>query len=301
MKILITGGTGFIGFFLITKLIQEGHEVSILTRKENEGKNKSHNVFLILGDPAAPGSWQQEVKNYDAIINLAGASIFNRWTNEQKKLIRESRISTTRNIIDAMDGSTKGITLLNASAVGYYGLHGDKELTEEAPPGDDFLATVAREWEEEALRAKQKGVRVCLMRFGIVLGTDGGALGQMIRLFKKFLGGPIGKGNQWFSWVHVDDLTNAFSFLLKHPELEGPFNVCSPNPVRNRALAEAIGEALNRPSLIPTPSFMIRLMLGEFGSVILNGQKVLPRRLLENGFVFIYQDIDKAIAAIVCR
>ncbi len=201
--------------------------------------------------------------------------------------------------IDASSGKT--ITLLRTSAVGYYGFHGDEELTEEAPPGHDFLATVAREWEEEALRVQRKGVRVCITRFGIVLGTGGGALGEMIPLFKRFVGGPIGSGKQWFSWVHADDLTEVFSFLLKHPELSGPFNVCSPKPVRNRDLAKAIGKALHRPSFMPTPGFMVRLVLGEFGSVILKGQRVVPRRLIESGFVFKHQEIDEAIAGIVGR
>jgi hypothetical protein len=193
------------------------------------------------------------------------------------------------------------MTLISTSAVGYYGFHGDEELAEDAPPGHDFLATVAREWEEEALRAQQKGIKVCIARFGIVLGAGGGALGQMIPLFKKFVGGPLGGGKQWFSWVHADDLAEAFSFLLKHPELSGPFNMCSPEPVRNRDLAKAIGKALHRPSLMPAPGFMIRLVLGEFGSVLLQGQRVVPRRLLESGFVFKHPEIGEAIASIVRR
>jgi uncharacterized protein len=302
MKILITGGTGFIGSFLTTRLILDGHNVSVLIRNEKPGKTGSPDVFLIPGDPTVPGPWQQSIKNYDVIINLAGASIFSRWTAEQKKSIRESRINSTRNIVDAIDASSgKAVTLLSASAVGYYGFHGDEEVTEEVPPGGDFLATIAQEWEEEALRAKQKGVRVYITRFGIVLGTNGGVLDQMIPLFKNFIGGPIGNGKQWFSWVHVDDLTGAISFLLKHPELSGPFNVCSSKPVRNKELAKTIGKVLQRPSLMPMPSFMVRLVLGEFGSVILKGQKVIPRRLLENGYDFKYQDIDKAIASIVVR
>ncbi|MBN1625064.1 MAG: TIGR01777 family oxidoreductase [Deltaproteobacteria bacterium] len=300
MKILMTGGTGFIGSFLTDKFIRDGHEVSILIRKEIDIKKKSRNITFINGAPTVSGPWQHLVNNYDVIINLTGASIFSRWTGEQKKLIKETRINSTRNIVDALDANlSKAVTLFNASAVGYYGFHGDEELTEEAPPGNDFLATVAKEWEKEALEAKKKGVRVCIMRFGIVLGTDGGIIGRMIPLFKNFLGGPIGNGKQWFSWVHADDLTEAFSFLLKHPELSGPFNVCSPVPVRNKGLVKAIGKALKRPSLMPLPGFIIRLVLGEFGCVILKGQKVLPRRLIENGFIFKHQNIDDAIAAII--
>jgi hypothetical protein len=300
MKILMTGGTGFVGSFLAPRLAREGHEISILIRNENEKRKDSRDVFYILGDPSVSGGWQQTVNKYDAIINLAGASIFSRWTAKQKTAIRESRINTTRNIVNAIDAHTgKPFTLLSTSAVGYYGHRGDEKLTEETPPGNDFLAGITREWEKEAMMAKEKAVRVCILRFGIVLGANGGALGQMIPLFKKFVGGPIGNGKQWFSWVHVDDLTEVFSFLLKHPELSGPFNICSPKPVRNKELAKALGKSLHRPSFISTPAFMVRLVLGEFGSVILQGQRVLPTRLLENGFVFRHHEIDEAIATIV--
>jgi len=302
MKILISGGTGFVGSLLTSRLVRDGHEVSILVRNETEAKTGASDASFIHGDPTVPGPWQQAVMVHDAIINLAGASIFSRWTPQQKRAIRESRINTTRNIVESIDTrSGKTITLLSTSAVGYYGFHGDEELTEEDPPGHDFLATVAQEWEKEALRAKEKGARVCITRFGIVLGPNGGALGQMIPLFKKFVGGPIGSGRQWFSWIHSEDLTEAFSFLLKHQELSGPFNVCSPKPVRNNDLAKAIGKALHRPSFMPAPGFAIRLVLGEFGSVILKGQKVIPRRLIESGFIFKHPEIEEAIEAIIGR
>ena len=157
------------------------------------------------------------------------------------------------------------------------------------------------EWEGEALKAKEKGARVVITRFGIVMGEKGGALGQMIPLFKKFIGGPIGSGRQWFSWVHIKDLAEAFSFLLKHPEISGPVNVCAPNPVRNKDLAIALGKALHRPSFMPAPGFMIKLVLGEFGSVILEGQRVIPKRLLESGFAFKYPAIDKALQEVVVQ
>jgi uncharacterized protein (TIGR01777 family) len=191
------------------------------------------------------------------------------------------------------------MTLLSTSAVGYYGFHGDEEITEEFPPGTDWLAKVAVEWEGEALKAKDKGARVVVTRFGIVLGEKGGALGQMVPLFKKFIGGPIGSGKQWFSWIHIKDLAEAFAFLMKHPEISGSVNVCAPNPVRNKDLAKALGKVLHRPSFMPAPGFMIKLVLGEFGSVILEGQRVIPKRLLENGFVFQYPDIEKALQRIV--
>lgn len=300
MKILITGGTGFVGKQLTSRFIQEGNEVTILTRSLKEWGQLPKGISYLQGDPTQKGPWQETIPSHDVIINLAGASIFSKWSEEYKKLIRDSRVFTTRNIIEGIPSKfEKEISLFSTSAVGYYGFHGDEELDEESPPGNDFLARLAIEWEAEALKAKEKGTRVVITRFGIVLGEKGGALGQMIPLFKKFIGGPIGSGQQWFSWVHIKDLAEAFAFLIKHPEISGPVNVCSPNPVKNKDLAKALGRALHRPSFMPAPAFMIKLVLGEFGSVILEGQRVLPRRLLKKGFTFQYPDIDKALQSII--
>jgi uncharacterized protein (TIGR01777 family) len=300
MKILITGGTGFVGKQLISRFIQEGNEVTILTRSLKESGQLPKEISYLQGDPTQKGPWQEAIPSHDVIINLAGASIFSKWSDEYKKLIRDSRVFTTRNIIEGIPSKfEKRISLFSTSAVGYYGFHGDEELDEESPPGNDFLARLAIEWEVEALKAQDKGARVVITRFGIVLGEKGGALGQMIPLFKKFIGGPIGSGQQWFSWVHIKDLAEAFAFLIKHPEISGPINVCSPNPVKNKDLAKALGRALHRPSFMPAPAFMIKLVLGEFGSVILEGQRVLPRRLLKKGFTFQYPDIDKALQSII--
>jgi uncharacterized protein (TIGR01777 family) len=299
VKILITGGTGFVGTQLTSRLIQDGHEVTILTRSIKKSDKIPQGISYLEGDPTKKGPWQEAIKKHDVIINLAGASIFAKWTEEHKKAIRGSRVSTTQNIVEGIPSDqSKKITLFSTSAVGYYGFCGDEELVEDSPPGNDFLARIALKWEGEALKAREKGARVVITRFGIVMGEKGGALSQMIPLFKKYIGGPIGSGKQWFSWVHIKDLAEAFVFLLKHPEISGPVNVCSPNPVRNKDLAKALGKALHRPSFIPAPGFMVKLVLGEFGSVILEGQKVIPRRLLENGFVFQYADINKALQSI---
>ena len=299
MRVLVTGGTGFLGTYLTARLIQDGNEVTVLTRSAKGSKTPSPGISYLQGDPTQKGPWQESIRNHDAIINLAGASIFSRWTEAHKKLIVESRMTTTRNLVEGIPaGSVKKISLLSASAVGYYGFHGDEELTEESPRGDDFLARLADEWETQAFRAKEKGARVVVTRFGIVLGEKGGALGQMIPLFKKFIGGPIGSGRQWFSWIHIKDLAEAFVFLMKHPEISGPVNLCAPGPVRNKDLAKALGKALHRPSFMPAPGFMIKLALGEFGSVILEGQRVIPRRLLDGGFVFQYPEINKALRSL---
>ncbi len=299
MKVFMTGGTGFVGTSLTRQLIAHGHTVTILTTVPPASGTDLPGRFFIAGDPNHRGPWQSAVAEHDVIVNLAGASIFSRWTDRKKKILRSSRIDTTRHLVEALPQDARHITFFSTSAVGYYGFHGDEELAETSSAGDDFLAQLARDWEEEAFRAQEKGARVVVTRFGIVLGTGGGALGQMIPLFKLFLGGPLGSGRQWFSWVHMEDLTGAFVFLLQHPEIFGPVNVCSPHPVRNSDLGKAIGRILHRPAFMPAPGFMIRIILGEFGSVLLKGQRVVPRRLLDSGFRFSHPEIESALRSII--
>ena len=299
MKIFMTGGTGFVGTYLAGQLIREGHKVTILTPSLTGAELKMEGLTYLAGNPTIKGPWQDSVRAYDVIINLAGASIFSRWTEAQKKILLSSRIDTTRHLVEALPNDSNHIIFFSTSAVGYYGFHEDEELTESSPAGDDFLAHLARDWEVEALRAQTKGARVILTRFGIVLGKNGGALGQMIPLFKYFIGGPLGSGRQWFSWVHMADLAQAFIFLLAHKEISGAINLCSPNPVRNKDLGKAIGKVLHRPSFLPAPGFMIELILGEFGSVLLRGQRVIPRRLLDASFKFRYPDIEAALKSVI--
>jgi uncharacterized protein len=299
MNIFMTGGTGFVGTYLTKRLISEGHKVTILTQPQGGAELKTAGLTYLAGNPTIKGKWQDAVKEHDVIINLAGASIFSRWTPEQKKILLQSRIETTRNLVSALPDNSKHITFFSTSAVGYYGFHEDEELTENLPSGNDFLARLAYDWEQEALNAQDKGARVIITRFGIVLGKNGGALGQMLPLFKYFLGGPLGSGRQWFSWVHMHDLAEAFIFLLKHQEINGEVNLCSPKPVRNVDLGRAIGKILHRPSFMPAPGFMIKLILGEFGSVLLKGQRVIPRRLLDAGFKFKYPNIEDALRSII--
>jgi uncharacterized protein (TIGR01777 family) len=298
MKILITGGTGFVGSHLAPRLVEEGHEVGILTRRSVPRKESPKKMRFIVGDPTQKGPWQDAVADHDAFINLAGASIFRRWTPDYKKRISDSRILTTRHLVEAIPSGSKKI-LCSTSAVGYYGFHGDEILGESDPAGDDFLAQLAQDWETEALAAQKKGARVIITRFGIVMGKDGGAPELMALPFKWFVGGPLGSGNQWFSWIHAHDLVEGFLFLLTRPELSGPFNFTAPNPIQNRDMARILGKVIGRPSWIPAPGFMIKLLLGEFGSVILKGQRVMPKRLLDAGFSFQYPEMEGTLRTLL--
>lgn len=296
MRILVTGGTGFVGKALVGLLTARGHELLILTRSDRGTSGPSGAIRHIQGDPTRPGPWQDAAAEVDGVINLAGASIFQRWTPKAKQAIVDSRLSTTRHVVEAMCRRPEdGKVLLSTSAVGYYGFRQDEDLDESAPPGSDFLAELCRMWEAEAVEAEKAGVRVVRMRFGIVLGPDGGALGQMLPLFRKGLGGRLGSGRQWFSWIHHADLVRAVVFFLERPDASGPYNLTAPQPVRNIDLTRALSRALARPAWLPAPAPIMKLVLGEFGSVLLNGQKVLPRRLLESGFSFDFPSIDSAL------
>jgi uncharacterized protein (TIGR01777 family) len=297
MKIFMTGGTGFVGTNLTNRLVENGHRLTLLTRRIGERRPLPPGADYLEGDPTSPGPWQDRMAEHEVVINLAGTSIFKRWTNSAKKEILESRMRTTQNLVDALS-ARKGLNthFFSTSAVGYYGFHGDEDLDEDSPPGEDFLASLSVEWETLAMKAETHGARVVPLRFGIVLGKDGGALKQMIPLFKLYLGSPLGSGKQWFSWVHMEDLTRIYLFLLEELDISGPINCTSPNPVRNHELTKAIGEVLGKPTFMPAvPAFAMKMILGEFGSVLLKGQKVVPKRLLDMGFRFRFPEIKGAL------
>jgi uncharacterized protein (TIGR01777 family) len=298
MKILITGGSGFIGSNLSEYLLSRGHKVSAIGRSSDQHRIRHKDYRYIAADTTRPGNWQKEVEEAEAAVNLTGATIFKRWTTSYKKIIYDSRILTTRHVVAALPEGGK-ITLCSASGAGYYGNRGDDILKEDEDVGRDFLAGISRDWEKEALRAAAKGVRVAVMRFGVVLGKNGGALAKMIPAFKMFVGGSLGSGNQWFPWMHLEDLMAAILFVVEHQDVSGPLNFCAPNPIRYRELAKTLGEVLGRPSFMPAPAFMIRLAMGEFGDVFLNSQRIVPERLLRHGFGFQYPDIKGAIQAVV--
>lgn len=298
MKILVIGASGFIGAHLCASLLSRRHEVIGLGRSAAKSRIVHPRYRFVAADATRPGPWQQSLSGVDAVINLAGRSIFGRWTEAVKNEIRESRILTTRHAAQGL-ASGQATTFISASGMGFYGSRGDDVLTEDEPAGEDFLARLAVEWEREALGAADKGARVVLMRLGVVLGEGGGAMAQMLPAFKSFVGGPIGDGRQWFPWIHLDDLTAAVHFLLEQPGLSGPVNLCAPNPVQNRDLAAALGKALNRPAVMPAPAFVIRLALGEFAQVLLSSQRAIPKKLRQHRFSFRYPDIQAAVQAAV--
>lgn len=297
MRIFVTGGTGFIGKKLTKVLASQGHELYILTRSK-AGKTDTENIKYIEGNPISSGNWQNLIQDCDLVANLVGESINQRWNEDAKKRIRDSRIIATKNIVDAIPAGKK-LTLISTSAVGYYGFHEDEIIDESYPPGNDFLANVAKDWEKEALRAQEKGARVIITRFGIVIGEGGGILEKLIPIFKSYAGGPIGDGMQWFSWVYMDDLIKAYLFLINSKELEGPFNITSPNPVRNKDFSKALAKALNVFAIFSVPPFAIKLALGEFAEYSIKGQRVIPKRLLELGFQFNVPDIFDALKRVV--
>jgi uncharacterized protein (TIGR01777 family) len=301
MKIFLIGGTGFLGKYLCPVLFGEGHVLTMLARPGSDSESFRNAVSIIRGDPTQEGDWQESVAGHDAVINLAGASIFQRWTKKTKKVILESRVLATQNIVDALKGvQGREVCLLNASGVGYYGPCGDDIVDERNPPGDTFLAAVAESWESAAQKAENAGIRVVQCRFGIILGRNGGALGSMLPLFRLHLGGTWGRGEQWFSWIHEGDAAGIISFLLEHKEIKGPVNFTSPNPVTNREMVETLNIILNkRPYVGRLSKWFFQIILGEFTEVFLKGQKVLPRVLLQNDFNFRFPTLKEAIADLI--
>ena len=293
MKFLITGGTGFVGSFLTQQLLQNGHEVTVIGRSSAPVVRSGH-FHTISADTAQKGSWQHALRDRDVVINLAGMSIFQRWTRAHKQQIYDSRILTTRHVVEGMTGDCSQV-LISTSAVGYYGSRGDDILTEAEPCGNDFLSKVGKDWEHEAFEAEKKNIRVVAARFGVVLGKSGGALKQMITPFKWFAGGPMGSGRQWFSWIHIADLLAGLMFVLENAKIQGPVNLCSPAPVTSGELARTLGVVLGRPAVIPAPSMALRLILGEFAETLLSSQRAVPEKLLASGFVFKFPDLKDAL------
>ena len=298
MKIAITGALGFVGSNLSFFLTERGHDVIGIGRRMPARPIPSKNYTFVKGDTTMEGEWRKMAAEADGIVNLAGRTIFNIWTKSYKEEIYNSRIQTTKRIVEALeDGKEK--VVVSASAVGIYGNRGDDLLTEKEPVGDSFLAAVSRDWENEAYKAREKGARVATVRFGVVLGRNGGAMEKMIPAFKLGLGGPIGGGNHYFPWIHIADLMKGIAFILENREAEGPFNFTGPNTVRQKDFTKALAAELSRPAFLPAPKFMMKTVLGEFGEALMESQKAIPEKLLDMGFSFDYDTLQKALREIV--
>ncbi|PIN06249.1 putative nucleoside-diphosphate sugar epimerase [Handroanthus impetiginosus] len=301
MIVSVTGATGFVGKRLVQRLHKDNHRVRVLTRS----RLKALSIFPARDFPgiviAEEPEWRNCIQGSTAVVNLAGMPISTRWSAEIKKEIKDSRVKATSKVVDIINSSQDELrpkVLISATAVGYYGTSETQVFDEQSPSGNDYLAEVCREWEGAALKVN-KDVRLALIRIGVVLGKEGGALAKMIPLFQMFAGGPLGSGKQWFSWIHVDDLVNLIYEALSNPSYEGVINGTAPNPVRLSEMCSHLGSVLGRPSWLPVPEIALKAVLGEGACVVLEGQKVLPNRAKELGFPFKYPYVKDALKAII--
>lgn len=293
MRILVSGGTGFIGEALCPQLTQDGHDVVVWSRQTDPEVAQGVRAIQHLDELTGPSP--------EAIINLAGASIADgRWTKARKRLLVDSRVDTTRKLVEWMQGmESPPKALVSASAVGYYGEQGDRIITEDTPPTAGFTHDLCEQWENEALKAESLGVRVCLVRTGVVLDRDGGALAKMLLPFKMGAGGRLGSGKHYFPWVHRADIVAIYQWLVENEHASGPYNSSAPNPVTNAEFTRALGGALNRPTLFPVPEPVLRLLFGEMSELLLVSNRMMPTRLLDEGFEFRYPELNGALHAIL--
>lgn len=301
MTVAITGATGFVGTRLVQTLLEGGHKVKVLTRSASSATSafpgKSAQIEVV-----EPPGWAAALKGCTGVVNLAGTPISTRWTQEVKVDIKKSRIDTTTKVVNAINAlkeKERPSVFVSSSALGFYGTSISESFDESSTVGSDYLAEVCQQWEAAALKAES--VRVVLLRTGIVLDKEGGALAKMVPIFKLFAGGPVGSGKQWFSWVHRDDLVGLILEALHNPAYKGAINGIAPNPVRFEEMCERLGKTIGRPSWLPVPEFAVRALLGDGASVVLDGQKVLPKRAQELGFTFKYKYISDALSAIFSK
>ena len=296
MRTLITGGTGFIGQALCPRLAAAGHEVVLLSRQAKPRLPKGAATSVTALDALDAGE-------FGGVINLAGEPIGDgRWTPARRKLLLDSRIETTSRLVEWMQRAKRppGV-LVSASAVGYYGEQGEREITEDTPPTPGFTHDLCAAWEREAARAAALGVRLCIPRIGVVLDRDGGALAKMLPAFRMGAGGRLGSGQHWFPWIHREDMAAILRWLLETPAASGAYNASAPNPVTNEAFTRSLGRALGRPTVLPMPAAALKLLFGEMSELLLVSDRMVPRRLLQEGFRFRYPDLDGALAAIFRR
>jgi uncharacterized protein (TIGR01777 family) len=298
VRIVIAGATGLIGKMLTKDLLESGHSVVVLTRSLRQASTTSPpRLQIVRWDGRSTGGWQRHIDEADAVVNLAGESLgTGRWTKSRKQVLVSSRVDPTVAIVHAIKAATrKPKVLMNASAVGYYGSVEQGEIAEDRPAGTDFVSRICVEWEHAALGAEAVGVRVVLPRSAIVLDPRGGALQRIILPFRLFAGGPLGSGNQWLSWIHREDEARAIRFLLETERLSGPVNLAAPESATMRDFSVALGRALRRPSSMRVPAFVLKALLGEMADMVLTGQRVVPRKLLQAGFEFKFPSLKDAL------
>ena len=306
MRVIITGGTGLIGRALTASLAADGHEVVILSRSPEKATGLPQGARAVRWDGRTATGWGELADGAEAIVNLAGESIGGEnmvalitkpWTRERLERIRASRVNAGRAVVQAVEQArVKPRVLVQSSAVGYYGLPGDQEIAEDTPAGNDTLAKICIDWEATTASVEALGVRRVVIRTGgVVMSTQGGALPFMLLPFKLFAGGRLGSGKQWFSWIHIADEVRAIRFLLDRSDARGAFNLCAPEPLRNGELARVIGRVMGRPSFVPVPAFAMKLLLGPKATLVLDGQRQVPRRLLELGFQFQFPQVEAAL------
>lgn len=303
MRVIVTGGTGLIGHQLVLGLGRDGHEVIVLSRNPQQAGPMPGSISFVEWDAQTANGWGHLVEGADAIVNLAAENLAGesflpaRWTDERKKRILQSRLNVGKAVVEAVQNAKqKPKMLIQSSAVGYYGTHSfEKEITEDHPAGDDFQADVCKQWEASTQAVEDMGVRRVIIRTGVLLSTEGGALTRLALPFKLFAGGPIASGKQPFPWIHEDDEVGAMRFLIENPQASGPYNLCAPNPVTNGEFARTMGDVLKRPSFIPAPGFAFHLAFGEVASVVTEGQRAVPKRLLEAGYIFKFTELKPAL------
>lgn len=292
MNIMVTGGTGLIGRSLIQQVLTQGHQVTVITRNAAQARTHFDNRITLLQGL----SERRDLNGIDAVINLAGEPIANkRWSKTQKQCLCDSRWRITQRLVDLIQSSdTPPAVLISGSAVGYYGNLGETVITEETSPHDEFTHRLCARWEDIASRASSAQTRVCLLRTGVVLSPDGGILDKFTPLFLMGLGGPQGNGQQYLSWIHIEDMVNGILWMLEHDE-RGPFNMVSPCPVRNEQFTRALGHTLHRPAILRAPALAMRLIMGESAALVLGSQYALPKRLEETGFHFRWRNLNETL------
>jgi len=297
-KIIITGATGLIGRELSSKLISGGNEVIIFSRSPQKAKEIIHGAQEYVEWRDNRDTWEKYIGQADAVIHLAGENVMaRRWSENHKNRIINSRINTTRSIAEAIANSDKKPEVfICASATGYYGTSETSEFDESSQPGTDFLAKVTKEWESEARRVEEFGLRYTGIRTGIVLDKRGGALARMLTPFKFYIGGPLGNGKQWFPWIHIEDVVNIYLYALDNPEVSGVLNAVAPHPVTMTEFCSALGKVMHRPSFFHVPSFVLKILFGEGADVLVKGAHVKPKRTIEAGYNFRFQEVKNALA-----